>query len=56
MKKIIEELQEIADNIKYDIQQDWNDDKLRHTLQLVKIDHAIALLSSVGENNNIRTE
>jgi len=53
MKKIIEQLEEIALNIRYDIKQDWNENKFQDAIQVSKIESAIALLTSVGKNNNI---
>lgn len=53
MNEIIEKLETIASDIRYDISADWNDSKYLDTVQLMKIENAIGLLKSVGENRNM---
>lgn len=53
MNDILENLERIASDIKYDITAEWNDNKHLESVQLMKIESALALLKSVGENRNI---
>lgn len=53
MKEVIETLESWASDIKYDLTADWNDNKHLESVQLMKLESAIALLKSVGENRNI---
>jgi hypothetical protein len=53
METIKKQLQEFIDNINFDLQQDWCEDKITNMLQLLKLQQALDLLKSLGENNNI---
>ena len=53
MEEIITKLETLAIDIRFDIDQDWNTDKFGNSIQVMKIESAIALLKSVGENGNI---
>jgi hypothetical protein len=52
MKEFIQKLETMRDNIKYDLSQDWNDNKIQDSLDLSKLDIAIALLKEVKNENN----
>lgn len=53
MKEVIETLESWVSDIKYDLTTDWNDNKHLESVQLMKLESAIALLKSIGENRNI---
>ena len=53
MEKIIEQLVEWKANIESDILSDWHEEKLKSSLQVLRLEQAISLLKNVGENNNI---
>jgi len=52
MKEIIQQLEEWNENIKFDISQHWNDNKAENMVQHTSLTMAIALLKSVGRNDN----
>lgn len=53
MKELLLQLEEWNNNIKFDIVQDWNDNKFQDTLDVTKIEMAICLLKEVRNINNI---
>jgi len=53
MKELLLKLEEWNENIKFDIAQDWNDNKLQDTLDVTKLEMAICLLNEVRNINNI---
>ncbi len=53
METIKQQLQEFIDNINFDLKQDWCEDKTTNMLQLLKLQQALDLLKSLGENENI---
>ena len=53
MKELIETLQEWNENIKFDINQSWNENKMQDTLDVTKLEIAIALLKEIKNTNNI---
>lgn len=53
MNEIQSKIQTWIDDINYDLKQDWFDDKITGMIQVIKLQQALDLLKSVGENNNI---
>jgi hypothetical protein len=53
MNEIILQLKEWKENIEFDIKKDWCDDKIKCTLQILRLEQSISLLENLGENNNI---
>lgn len=58
MDEILSKLATIKSDIRCDIFAEWSDsrDKLNWTIQLSKIENAIALLESIGDNPNINKD
>ena len=52
MEEIIDKLETIAFDIEFDVRQEWNDNKHFESIQLGKLEMAIALLKSIGDNRN----
>lgn len=52
METIIEKLESLAQDIKWDIKQDWNENKLEDTLDLSKLEIAISILKQIKPSNN----
>ena len=53
MKELLLQLEEWNENIKFDIAQDWNDNKFQDTLDVTKLEMAICLLRDIKNTNNI---
>lgn len=53
MEEIIFKLESWKSDIEFDINQDWNEQKIKNTLQLFRIEQAISLLKNLGDNDNI---
>ena len=53
MKDIQGKIEGWIEDINYDLKQDWCKDKITPMIQLIKLQQALDLLKSVGDNGNI---
>jgi len=53
MEDILLKLEEWSENMNFDLNQDWCENKTHQMFQLFKIQQAKDLLKSIGKNQNI---